>query len=243
MKVRLYMLISSSWVARIVPLSLKDKVDPSRAALLVIDVQNDYFMPEGVFARLGYDTNMCMEMIPKLVNLIKEARRSSLPIIYVMSIYNTRPNWYLSEVWLDHKRRRQAKLFTTITALEKGSWGCEIAEAIKPRDNDVLVVKHRYDAFLGTDLDLILRSRGINSVILTGLTTNVCVETTARGAFMRDYNVVFVSDCTASHEPELHDATLKNIDKYFGVVARSDEVMKCWRSDNVTNKRARRTVG
>ena len=92
----------------------------------------------------------------------------------------------------------------------------------------MIVTKHRYGAFEGTDLDLVLRSRGIRTVIMTGVATNVCVETTARQAFLKDYYVVFTSDCSAPFSQAAHDATLYNIDQFFGEVVTSEQIMACW---------------
>ena len=88
--------------------------------------------------------------------------------------------------------------------------------------------KHRYGAFTDTDLDLILRSKGIRTLIMSGVATNVCVETTAREGFMKDYYIVFLRDCTASTLEELHNNTLRNIDRYFGVVVDSSDIYQCW---------------
>ena len=99
---------------------------------------------------------------------------------------------------------------------------------VRPLPGEVIVNKHRYGAFEGTDLDLVLRSRGVRSVIMTGVATNVCVETTARQAFLRDYYVVFTSDCSATFSQAQHDAALYNIDQFFGEVATSEQIMACW---------------
>jgi ureidoacrylate peracid hydrolase len=90
------------------------------------------------------------------------------------------------------------------------------------------VTKHRFGAFESTDLDLVLRSQGIRTVIMTGIATNVCVETTARQAFLKDFYVVFTSDCTATYSQRAHDGTLENIDHNFGQVVTSDEIAACW---------------
>lgn len=92
------------------------------------------------------------------------------------------------------------------------------------------MTKHRYGAFESSDLDLVLRSRGIRTVVMTGVATNVCVETTARQAFLRDYYVVFTSDCTAAYSQAEHEATLQNIDAFFGAVVTADEISACWRA-------------
>jgi ureidoacrylate peracid hydrolase len=99
---------------------------------------------------------------------------------------------------------------------------------VRPRPDEPVVTKHRYGAFESTDLDLVLRSRGVRTVIMTGVATNVCVETTARQAFLRDYYVVFLRDCTATYSQAEHDAALHNIDQFFGQVAGAEEVMACW---------------
>jgi len=209
--------------------TLEEKVSPGSAALIVVDMQNDFCSKGGVFDRLGYDMSMVKEMIPRLVGLVGEARKVNLPIVFLKSTYNTTPNWYLSEVWFEHKIRRQSRIYSVIPALKEGTWGWEIIDQLNPLPTELVVLKNRYDGFLHTNLDLALRSRGVESVIMTGVSTNVCVETTTREAFLRDYYVVFTKDCTASYERDLHEATLKNVDKYFGIVVTSEEVMKSWK--------------
>ena len=115
----------------------------------------------------------------------------------------------------------------SIPVCEPDAWNGDFYE-IGPQPDEVIVTKHRYGAFESTDLDLVLRSQGIRTVIMTGVATNVCVETTARQAFLRDYYVVFSSDCTATYRQPEHDATLRNIDQFFGEVVTSEQIMACW---------------
>ena len=110
---------------------------------------------------------------------------------------------------------------------EPGKWDQDFYD-VRPLSDEVIVTKHRYGAFENTDLDLVLRSNRIKSVIITGVATNVCCETTARQAFMKDYYVLFTSDCCATYSQAQHDATLFNIDQFFGQVVTSDEIMACW---------------
>jgi ureidoacrylate peracid hydrolase len=98
--------------------------------------------------------------------------------------------------------------------------------------NDV-VVKHRYSAFTGTELDPLLRAQGVENLIFTGITSNVCVESTARDAYMYDYHVVVVSDLTATYAQAPHDATLENIRRAFGRVVTSGEIVDVWRAANL----------
>jgi ureidoacrylate peracid hydrolase len=100
---------------------------------------------------------------------------------------------------------------------------------VAPEPGDPLVTKHRYSAFINTDLDLILRAQGIKSLILTGVATNGCVESTARDGFMLDYYVVFVDDCSAtSAGPGPHAGTLANIGRGFGEVVKAADLMSMW---------------
>jgi ureidoacrylate peracid hydrolase len=108
-----------------------------------------------------------------------------------------------------------------------GSWGAAFY-GIDARAGEEIVVKHRYSGFHNTNLDLVLRSRGIQTVILTGVATNVCVESTARDVYMHDYYLVFSRDCTATMSEAAHEATLSNMDQFFGQVASLEEIMRAW---------------
>lgn len=208
--------------------TLSEKADPENAALLIIDMQNDFCHTEGAFSRKGYDVGNVQDVIPRIAKLLSEAHSFGVPVIFVKSSYSTDANWYLSEVWLEQKMKNKTNLYVDGPALKPDTWGWQLVDGIKPGPDDAVITKHRYNAFLGTELDLVLRSKGVKSVILTGVATNVCVETTARDAYLRDYYVLFTSDCTASYDLGAHDATLFNIGRYFGEVVSSDAIIKSW---------------
>ena len=210
--------------------SLKEKVSPEQAALVVVDVQNDFCHEEGVMSRIGLDISMVQAMVPILKEFIKKARKVNLPIIFIQSVYNTDEEWFLSDVWLEQRDRQKKGLFTEIPMCIKGSYEWEFYDGIKPKENEIVVTTHRYSALLDTDLNIILRSKSIRSLIITGVATNVCVESTARHGFMKDYYIVFVKDCVAGYSKKLHEATLENIDTYFGQVVASQEIMDRWKS-------------
>ena len=109
-----------------------------------------------------------------------------------------------------------------------GTWGAEWYE-VEPRRDGVILDKFRYDGFLGTALEMMRRARGVETVICCGTATNVCVESTARSAHMRDFHLLLVSDCCAAYDRTLHEATLENIRRHFGIVATADEVEAAWR--------------
>jgi ureidoacrylate peracid hydrolase len=110
---------------------------------------------------------------------------------------------------------------------EEGSWGADFYQ-ITPKPDERVVPKHRYSRFVGTDLDLILRSTGRRALILTGVATNGCVESTARHGFMRDYYIVLVDDCCSCYSRAAHEATLSNITDAYGVVTTAGELGSIW---------------
>jgi ureidoacrylate peracid hydrolase len=207
--------------------TLREKVDPRHCALVVVDVLNDFCAEGGAMHREGRDLSLVKRMIPRLERLIEAARIAPLKLVWIQCAYNTGPNHYLSEVWLEQARRRRNGAYIEFPVCEPGQWNGDFFQ-VRPLADEVIVTKHRYGAFEGTDLDLVLRSSAIRSVIMTGVATNVCCETAARQAFMKDYYVVFSSDCTATYSQAQHDATLANIDQFFGQVATADEIMACW---------------
>jgi ureidoacrylate peracid hydrolase len=110
--------------------------------------------------------------------------------------------------------------------LYKGTHSFKLFEDVpQPRKGDFHIVKHKYDAFQGTDLNTLLRNVGVDTLIITGVTTNCCCESTARSAFEHDYKVAFTSDATAAFEEKLHEATLGSIRELFGRVLTVDDVI------------------
>ena len=210
--------------------TLPKKVDPGNSALLVVDVQNDFAAEGGYMHREGADLSLCQAMVPRLLRFIEEAREAGVPVIFIRNVYTTDANWYLSDVWLEQAgRTRKGGSYVIHSVCAPDSWEGDFYQ-IRPTEKDVIVTKHRFSAFQDTDLDLILRSRGIKTLIMTGISTDVCVESTARDGFFRDYYVVFTSDCTAAYSDEDHECTLRNMRRYFGQVVTADEVAGCWKA-------------
>lgn len=203
--------------------TLLEKVQPDHAALVVVDMQNDYCDPNGAAARNGQSVAMAQAMTPTLERFLSEARSAGVPVIFVRMAQTDDTK---SEVYREQRMRRGSE----VPICDEGTWGADFY-GVHPEAGEPVITKHRYSAFIGTDLDLILRSRGIRSLMFTGVATNVCVESSARDAFMLDYYVVFIGDCSAcSYGPETHSQTLANIQRHYGVVASAEEVLQCWRS-------------
>ncbi|HEX5452018.1 MAG TPA: isochorismatase family cysteine hydrolase [Candidatus Limnocylindrales bacterium] len=212
---------------------LQELLGAGTSALLVIDIQNDYIHPEGSAGRGGRDTSGGMEMMPRVHHIIATARDRGVPVYFLRNWHSENTN---SVPW---KARRAASKGVGGEAAVAGTWGAEWYE-VEPRPDDVVINKFRYDGFLGTPLEVMLRARGVETVICFGTATNVCVESTARAAHMRDFHLVLVSDCCSAYDQDLHDATLKNVRKHFGLVATAEEVEAAWpaaRSETGTENR------
>jgi ureidoacrylate peracid hydrolase len=229
----------ASSIAHVPPLdSLRRKVDVHHAALIVVDVQNDFCAHGGLLATEGRDVTDAQRAADRLPEFIASARQAGALVIFIRSVYTTEGNLYLSDSWLEHAARRRPGGYTRIPACAAGSWGGDFYGDVRPQPNDPVVSKHRYSGFYNTDLDTILRANGIRTLVMTGVATNVCVESTARDGFMRDYYVVLVEDGTASYSSEEHKMAVSNIDRYFGQVSSIAQITAIWREQNDKKLRA-----
>jgi ureidoacrylate peracid hydrolase len=209
--------------------TLGEKVDPAHAAVIVVDVLNDFCAPDGMAAREGLDLTAGQAMAARVPRLVSAARSAGALVVFLRNVYNTDENAYLSDVWLEQSARmRSAGSYTRAPVCEPNSWGGEFYGDVRPEPGDVVVVKHRFSGFQGTDLEQVLRVNGVRTVIMTGIVTNVCVETTAREAFMRDFYVVMTSDGCAAYVQADHEQTLSNVKRFFGDVASIDDVIGEW---------------
>jgi ureidoacrylate peracid hydrolase len=208
--------------------SLREKVEPRHTALLVIDMQNDFVAGGGLVNRDGVSRSNAQEMAELLPAFIADARSFGVLIIFIRTIYSTPRNAYLSDALLEQASHRESGAYTRVPACEEGSWGSDYYGELRPQPDDIVVTKHRYSGFYNTELDTILRANGIRTIVLTGVGTNLCVESTARDGFMRDYYVVLVSDGTAARLPEDQQSTERNIRRFFGEVSSMRELRSVW---------------
>ena len=204
-------------------LDFSERVDPRSTALVVVDVQNDFCHPEGVFGKLGHDLSVMPPMAARLRELVAAARRRSMLIVWVRATYDS---VVTSEVLAETYNRRD---FHESQCLE-GSWGADWYDGVSPQDapNEVVVTKHRFSPFWDTPIDLYLRSNGIRSVVVTGVVTSGCVESTLRDAFFSDYYVVVAADCVAEASQERHEYALRKMGQAFGVVSPAADIIQAW---------------
>ena len=201
--------------------NLNERCAPGVAALIIVDVQNDFVSPEGSAGKRGEDVTAAMAMVPNLLRLIDEARRVGLTIVYIRTAHS---EWTDTPSWIYRSSQKSG-----LNTCREGTWGAEFYAGISPLPSERVVIKHRYSAFINTDLNTVLKARGIQSVLVCGVATNVCVETTTRDAYMFDYYVTMIDDCSAAYEAKLHMGTLENMRRHFGLVASSNEIIEAWR--------------
>lgn len=195
------------------------KFDSRKTALLVIDCQNDFCHADGVSGRAGVSLQQTHVAVPVLSRLVEQARRAGVAIIFARTHHHE--DWTDSPTWSSRFLRQ----FGPVCA--PGTWGAEFYE-IHPAPGDFVITKHRYSAFIGTDLDITLRSRGIETVLCTGFITNVCVESTLRDGYMLNYATILIEDCCAAPTPDEHRMTIFNVKKYFGDVKTSADIVKAF---------------
>jgi ureidoacrylate peracid hydrolase len=213
--------------------------DPHRTAVIVVDMQNDFGHERGMFARAGIDIGGINAVVPPISRVLEEARRAGIFVVYLKMEFKpdlSNAGWPNTPNWDRHRRLRvgepiEAPDGSESRILIENQWGTDIVSELTPLPGDIAVSKHRYSGFFGTDLDAILKKRDIKSLIFTGCTTSVCVESTLRDAFFRDYQCLLLSDCTA--EPigndlarTNHEATLLVVEFQFGWVSESAVLLR-----------------
>ena len=210
-----------------------------RTAVIVVDMQNDFGAEGGMFSRAGIDISMIQQAVKPTANVLAAARRIGMPIIYLKMAFKAdlsdtgptdSPN-YVRHLLLGVGSAVQAPDGSESRVLIRDTWNTEILAALAPEAEDVLLYKHRFSGFYETELDTLLKQRGIKHLIVTGCTTSVCVESTIRDAMFRDYCCVLLADCTG--EPigndlarSNHDASLLTIQVLLGWVASSADFIE-----------------
>jgi ureidoacrylate peracid hydrolase len=216
------------WIAeRGEDLDFPTLVDPNTTALVVIDVQNDFCHADGAFGRVDHDNSRMPDLAAALHKVLAEARARQVLTVFVRATYDREVT---SRPLAQHRRR----LGLLQSLCLEGTWGADWFAGVAPvgAPNEVVLTKHRFDAFQGTPLDLYLRSNGIRTVIVTGVVTSGCVESTVRHAFFRDYRVVVPHDGVAEALQERHDTALAVMKRSFATIAGIDEIVTTWRQSN-----------
>jgi ureidoacrylate peracid hydrolase len=196
----------------------------SESALIVVDMQNAYASKNGYLDKAGFDISSTGPVIEQTAKAIETARKAGMHIVFFQNGWDQQyseaggpgsPNWYKSNAL--KTMRKNPELMGTLLA--KGTWDYQLVDELQPQEGDIVIPKTRYSGFYNTNLDSMLRSRGIRNLVFTGIATNVCVESTLRDGFFLEYFGVVLADAThQAGSSTIQESSLFNIATFFGWV-------------------------
>jgi len=198
---------------------------PQQSALIVVDMQNAYASKGGYLDLAGFDVSATQPVIANINTAVSAAREADMLIVWFQNGWDDQyveaggpgsPNFHKSNALKTMRKNPelQGKL------LAKGGWDYQLVDQLKPQPGDIVLPKPRYSGFYNTQLDSILRSRGVRHLVFTGIATNVCVESTLRDGFFLEYFGIVLEDATHQAGPAFaQQAALFNIETFFGWVS------------------------
>lgn len=202
--------------------NLPDMIVPERTALVVVDVQTDFAAPDGLLGRYGVDLGPAEAAIDRIEPLIAAARAKGVTLAFMRVVTRPETDTIAMKTLMD---RRGTPGGEAICRADDG--GADYYRLF-PEPGDIEIQKLMYNSFHGTDFDEQLRARGIDTLVVTGLSTDCCVDQTARDAFHRDFHVFIVSDASAAYEPGIHEHSLNVLQKNCVLLVTSDSVAAAW---------------
>lgn len=212
--------------------TLRDLVKPEHTALVVVDMQNDFCHKDGFFRKgisdaRGHgqkpvDLSSIHKMIPNLIQFIDVARSVDIKSYFIRSFHD---DHYLPPM----QRLRKLRLGRRRVLCPEGEWGSEQLDGFVPKPSDTVITKYVHSAFIGTNFKDSLESAKIRSLIITGVTTNICCESTIRDGSMLGFYIVVPRDCVAALTVKEHEFSIAQIDEYWGWVTTSQEIKEIWK--------------
>ncbi|MDR7156751.1 ureidoacrylate peracid hydrolase [Sphingobium xenophagum] len=201
------------------------RLDAATTAVIVVDMQNAYASEGGYVDEAGFDIGRAAGVIPKIAEVVDIARAAGIPVVFLQNGWDSNyveagtplsPNWHKSNALKTMRARPElAGKF-----LARGGWDYELVDGLHVQEGDLRVHKPRYSAFFNSQLDSVLRARGVRTLIFTGIATNVCVESTLRDGFHLEYFGVMLEDAVHHLGPDfIREASLYNVEKFFGWVS------------------------
>lgn len=198
---------------------------------MIIDMQNGFVSKGGSYDLMGLNVSKYSELVPTLKRLIEFCRKIKVPIFYSQAVREesgidllTRSHRILPKSREERIKRRPICI--------RGSWDAEIVDELKPSLDDHVVIKRRDSVFQDTEVEVWLRSLGIDSIIFSGIDTSICVESSLRDAFNHGYDILLISDATASNNLDHYNSTLDNIRNYYGLVMNIDKLISNFGIEN-----------
>ena len=195
-----------------------DQLVAKDAALIVVDMQNSCLADEGSMAKVGLDISDLKETVAPVQRLIAASRAAGIPIVF--SQYEFRPDYSDGGLLVElYPALRE------VGGMVAGTWDAAFDSRLTVEPSDIVISKSRYSAFFGTELEQVLRQRGVRTLIICGVTTEMCVESTLRDGFFRDFRIVLAADAVASVDRARHQATLQTVEYGFGAVTPTTDII------------------
>jgi ureidoacrylate peracid hydrolase len=190
-------------------------------------MQNGFVSKEGSYDKLGMNIDNYQQVIPNIKRLINFCREEKIPIFYTMAIREPSGIDLLLNIHNILPRAREERLQNVkIPICMRDTWDAQIIDEIKPQKEDHIILKRRDSAFQDTELRVWLQSIQVNTLIFCGIDTSICVETSLRDAFNIGYDVILVSDATASGNKKHYETTIERVRDYYGIVINTDDLKK-----------------
>ncbi|MFC1958073.1 isochorismatase family cysteine hydrolase [Chloroflexota bacterium] len=216
------------------------ELDNDKIALLIIDMQNHFIHPEGNFGKRGMDMDAARKTIQPTTKIANACRKAEIPVIYAK--HTDRPHYCdHSNMFYELTYFRKQDIIPKITprlikemgasaGLTIDPWSRHIVDELTPQADEIVIdSKHIFSCFYQTDLEFVLRQLRTETIFFTGVTTSICVETTIRDAFHRDFRCILVDDCTWERKKEMETASKEVISMNFGYLTSSQDVLKALR--------------
>ena len=207
-------------------MSLPTWIAPTRTALVIVDMQVDFAAPQGLSAQWGMDLTAVPGALAAADRLAGAAREAGAPVIFV-GLFTTPETD--SEVWHERGRRRGHDPQESPALCRADAPGSDFFGP-QPQADELVFRKTRYSPFWDTDIAARLRAMGVDTLVLAGLTTECCIDSTARDAFNHDFHVFIPVDACAAYEAELHEASLRTLDLNTAILTDTDSVVAAWSS-------------
>jgi ureidoacrylate peracid hydrolase len=200
-------------------------IAPARTAVVVIDMQVDFASPDGILGQYGVDMGMASTALVAAESLVASARSAGVPVVFVGLFTSPETD---SSAWNERMRRRGGDPDADAALCRLGQVGSDFVGP-RPEAGDVVVQKTRYSGFVGTDLHDRLTALGVDTLVMAGLTTECCVDSTARDAFNLDYHVFIASDACAAYEADIHAVSLKVMELNSAILTDTVQIADAWK--------------
>jgi len=192
--------------------------DKAKTAMIVVDMQNAFLSDEGSMTQGGMDISELKKTVTPVVRLVDACHGSDVPVIFTRMVLRAD----YKDAGLRSERRPE---FKRINSLVVGTWDVELDPRMDVQPGDYILDKTRYSSFYNTNLEVILRGLQVETLIVCGVTTEICVESTVRDAYFRDYKIFVPENAVAAMDVDRHRGTLKTIQYGFGTVTSSEAVI------------------